>query len=65
MRVRYSVTFEFDTRAPVTARGIVTAGQASTCMARATKRAQASLKPKNWTSLVCVLLERLDHEDGG
>lgn len=59
MAVRYSVTFEFDTRPPVTARGTVTAASGATCVSRATKQAQKALRPVGWTSLVCVLLERL------
>jgi hypothetical protein len=59
MRVRYAVTFEFETRPPLTHRGIVKAGQPHVCVARAMKEAQAVLRPSHWTSLVCVLLERL------
>lgn len=65
MRAKYAVTFEFETRAPETHRGVVSAGQAGTCMSRAVRKAQATLKPKNWTSMVCVLLERLDPKDEG
>lgn len=62
MKVRYGVTFEFDTRAPLTHRGTVEAGRAHVCAARAIKAAQAALKPINWTSMNCVLLERLDDD---
>ncbi len=60
MKVRYAVTFEFDVRAPMTHRGIVTGGRAATCVARATREAQKALSPVGWSSMVCVLLERLD-----
>lgn len=60
MTVNYSVTFEFDSRAPVTHRGTVLGSSGATCVARATREAQKALRPVNWSSLVCVLLERLD-----
>lgn len=60
MTCRYACTFEFDTRPPQTARGTVSGSQAATCVSRATRQAQRSLRPKGWTSYVCVLLERLD-----
>lgn len=62
MRIKYAVTFEFSNRPPDTHRGIVEAGQAHVCAARAIKSARAALRPINWSSLVCVLLERLDGE---
>lgn len=68
MTVRYSVTFEFDTRAPLTHRGTVAGTAAATCVARATRNAQKALRPVGWSSCVCVLLERLDssvREDAG
>lgn len=60
MTVNYAVTFEFDTRAPLTHRGTVAASSGATCVARATREAQKALRPVNWSSMVCVLLERLD-----
>lgn len=60
MVVRYKVTFEFATRAPVTLEGTVKASGAHTCASRAMKVAQKALKPIGWSSCVCVLLERLD-----
>jgi hypothetical protein len=60
MTVNYAVTFEFDNRAPMTHRGTVLASSGATCVARATRAAQKALRPVNWSSLVCVLLERLD-----
>lgn len=60
MTVNYVVTFEFDNRQPITHRGTVAATTAATCVARAMRIAQRTLRPINWSSLVCVLLERLD-----
>lgn len=60
MRVKYSVSFEFDSRPTLTHRGIVAGGRAATCVARATREAHQALRPINWSSMVCVLLERLD-----
>lgn len=60
MKVRYAVTFEFETRPPITHRGTVVAASGATCVARAVRSAQTALRPKNWTSLVCVLLERYE-----
>ncbi len=60
MIIRYAVTFEFETRPPLTHRGTVEAGREHVCAARAIKAARAALRPVNWSSLVCVLLERLD-----
>ena len=65
MTVRYAVTWEYATRAPETHRGTITAGQPHTCMAGAVKAAKKALRPREWTSVVCVLLERLDYEAGG
>ncbi len=59
MTVQYAVTFEFETRAPLTHRGTVTARREHVCAARAIKTARVALRPVNWTSLVCVLLERV------
>lgn len=58
MKVRYAVTFEFETRPPETHKGTVEAGHEHVCAARAIKIAKTALRPVNWTSLVCVLLER-------
>lgn len=62
MKVAYSVTFEFDTRAPLTHRGTVLGSSGATCVARATREAQKALKPSGWSSMVCVLLERLPED---
>lgn len=58
MKINYSVTFEFETRPPVTLKGTVEGGRASTCASRAIQLAQKALTPVNWTSAVCVLLDR-------
>ena len=62
MTVRYAVTFEFDTRPPLTHRGTVAALAEGTCASRAIKEAKRVLRPVNWSSLVCVLLERVQGE---
>jgi hypothetical protein len=46
----------------MTHRGTVAASSAATCVARATREAQRALRPVNWSSVVCVLLERLPEE---
>jgi hypothetical protein len=58
MRVAYAVTFEFETRAPLTHRGTVAGSTGATCVARATREAQRVLRPSGWSSVACVLLER-------
>jgi hypothetical protein len=60
MTVRYAVTFEFDSRPPLTHRGTVAASQVPTCFARAVREAQKALKARGWSSCVCVLLERVE-----
>lgn len=61
MTVTYSVTFEFDQRPPLTHTGTITAGQASTCFARAAREAKRALKPRGWTSIV-ILVAKTDTE---
>jgi hypothetical protein len=58
MTVHYAVTFEFEHRPPLTHRGMVTAGKASTCAHRALTAAQKAVRPVGWTSLSFVVLER-------
>lgn len=58
MTVSYSVTFEFDTRPPVTHRGTVVAASTGTGTRRAVQEAQKVLKPVGWSSVVCVLDRR-------
>ena len=60
MKVRYSVTFEFETRPALVHEGTVVASSGATCMARATREAQKVLHPVGWSSVVCCLLERLE-----
>ena len=59
MTVSYAVTFEFESQPPKTHRGTVAASSGATCVARAVREAQKALRPVNWASLNCVLLERL------
>ncbi len=59
---RYSVTFEFAVRPPLTHRGMVTASSYGNLVARATKAAQKALRPVSVDSMVCVLLERVGAE---
>jgi hypothetical protein len=59
MTVRYAVTFEFESRPPLTHRSTIAAASAATCVARATREAQRVLRPVGWSSVVCVLLERV------
>jgi hypothetical protein len=62
LRCLYAVTFEFPERPPLTHRGVVEASAEATCVARATREAKKALLPRNWSSVVCLLLERLDGE---
>lgn len=59
MMLKYAVSFEFETRAPLTHRGTVEAGRAkpnvSLGFRRAAEEARKALRPVNWTSVVCVL----------
>ena len=59
MTVRYVVTFEFDSAPPITHRGTVRATTAATCFARAVRSATTAHPGLHWSSLVCVLLERV------
>ncbi len=60
MKVRYAVTFEFEKQAPISHRGTVVASGMPTCFARATRDAQRAHPGLRSSSMVCVLLERLD-----
>ncbi len=62
MRCEVSVTFEFMERAPQTWRGEVKGGEAEVVCRRAVERARGALKPYNWSSMVCCILERLEDE---
>ena len=58
MRAKCSVTFEFDVRAPVTWKGEMEGEAAHTVGLRAIREAQKVLQPRNWSSMVFVILER-------
>jgi hypothetical protein len=58
MQSAYAVTFEFEVARPATHRGVVVGSSASALMRKAVREAQAACRPRNWTSVVCVLLER-------
>ena len=60
MRATVSVSFEFMERAPVTWRGELIGIRPETIFYRAIKLARRELKPINWSSVVCVILERVD-----
>lgn len=60
VKLKYSVTFEFPVKPPLTHRGVVVATTGATCAARAIRQAQKALRPINWSSMVYVALERLD-----
>lgn len=62
MKVRYSVTFEFDVQPPVTHKGTVVAASMPTCFARAARDAAKAHPGLRWTSMVIVLLERVEAE---
>lgn len=62
MRIKYAVTFEFEMRPPITHRGTMEASQVATCVSRAIRIAQKEARPKNWTSMNCVVLERIGEE---
>ena len=64
MTVNYVVTVEFEMRAPVTHRGTVAASQPEACCRMAVREARKALRPMRWSSLVCVLLERLSDATG-
>lgn len=59
MRIRYAVTFEFPERPPATHRGLVEASSEATCVARGIREAKKVLLPRNWSSMVCLIVERL------
>jgi hypothetical protein len=65
MTVRFSCSFEFDLAAPVTYRGTVVASSMPTCFARAARQAAKAHPGLHWTSMVVVLLERLQDTPGG
>jgi hypothetical protein len=58
LTLTYAVTFEFDTRPPLTHRGTIAASQVATCVSRAMKQAATALRPRGWRSVVCLLEKR-------
>lgn len=60
MTVTYTCSFEFDTAPPITTRGRVVASSMPTCFARAARQAAKAHPGLRWTSMVIVLLERVD-----
>jgi len=64
LKLKYSVTFEFDTRPPLTHRGIVEGASADACARRAVREARRLLKPVAWSSFVFVALERMPASGG-
>lgn len=65
MIIKYAVTFEFESRAPLTHRGTVKGSSAATCARRAIEEAQRELRPVNWSSLVYAALERSAEDSEG
>jgi hypothetical protein len=55
MTFRYSVTFEFVNRQPVTHKGELVCKAVHTASQRAVKAAKKALSPIRWCSVVCVL----------
>lgn len=62
MKAKCSVTFEFPTRPGLTWKGEMIGTTPAAVVRRATEQASKELKPRNWSSLVCVILERDDVE---
>ena len=62
MTVNYSVTFEFDLKPPLTHRGQVSASNVQTCCQKAVRESHKALTPARWSSVVCVLLERVQEQ---
>jgi hypothetical protein len=58
MKTQCKVTFEFLNRQPLTWQGEIEATQPETVVRKAVQQARLELSPRNWTSLICVILER-------
>ena len=56
MKVDYAVTFEFDTRPPLTHRGVVTAGSLAAVAGKAIRAAKRACRPVNPCSMNFVAL---------
>lgn len=65
MILTYSVTFEFETAAPITATGTVEASQVTTGARLAVKEARTLLRPRGWRSVVTVLERNVQNEAEG
>jgi len=55
MKVRYSLTFEFEENPSITVRGVVDAPTAQSCARDAIREAKNKHRGVNWQSLVVVL----------
>lgn len=63
---KYAVTFEFDLRPPLTAKGQVSAGNPATAAARAVREAKKAVHPMAWRSMVVLLYDRaVESRDAG
>ncbi len=58
MKAKCAVTFEFESRAPLTWRGETKGASAATICRRAIAIAAKELQPRNWSSMNCCILER-------
>ncbi len=63
MKLQIAVTFEYLNRPPDTLKTVIEASGVATCVARAIKQAQKAHRPRHWTTLAVVVLERLDVSD--
>lgn len=63
MKVKYAVTFEFESQPPLTHRGEIEATTIGTCARRAIEAAQKVHAGVHWSSLNFVALERLPSTD--
>jgi hypothetical protein len=55
MTARYAVTFEFETKPPLTLRGEVSASGMPTLVARAARTAMRAASRQTWSSVVLVI----------
>jgi hypothetical protein len=60
MTVEYAVTFEFEEQPPITHRGTIAGSTAVTVAKRALQSAMKAHPGLRWSSLVVVLLERVE-----
>lgn len=57
MEVKYAVTFEFESKPPLTLRGMASGSAMPTCVARAARQAAKEAGRQMWSS-VLILIER-------